>query len=60
MGTPGGGQGVEFEFGFEFAFEFSFRIGREGTLAGRVGDPGVEFEFGFKFEIEMEIEFQNW
>ena len=52
--------------------ELSFKVGRVGTLGGRVrvgtlgegGDPGVEFEFGFKFkfkiEIEIEIEFHNW
>ena len=54
--------------------ELSFKVGRVGTLGGRVrvgtlggglGTPsGGEFEFGFKFkfkiEIEIEIEFHNW
>ena len=50
-------------------FNLSFRVGRVGTLGGRVrvgtlgggervGDPGGEFEFGFEFEIE--IEFHIW
>ena len=39
--------------------ELSFKVGRLGTLGGRVGDPwGVKFEFGFKFEIEFK--FQSW
>ena len=39
--------------------ELNFKVGRVGTLGGRVGDPwGVKFEFGFKFEIEFK--FQSW
>ena len=51
--------GEELNLVLSLLIELSFKVGRVGTLQGRVGDPwGVKFEFGFKFEIEFK--FQSW
>ena len=51
--------GEELNLVSSLLIELSFKVGRVGTLGGRVGDPwGVKFEFGFKFEIEFK--FQSW